>query len=200
MVFCTGYRQEFPFLNTVINSSSSKPYPTASDADVRDIWKRDDPTVAFIGFLRPSLGAIPPISEMQTQLWVLNLVAPHRIHRPLLPQEEPHYRLITSKTARIQYGIDHESYVYQLALDMESAPSLTEVLKLCLQQKNNHRWRLPLTWAFGANFNSKFRLCGPWKCEESAVDIMMGELWETVQRRNIFYGEQGPQTMDCSLF
>ncbi|GKU08193.1 unnamed protein product, partial [Fusarium langsethiae] len=72
IIFCTGYRQTFPFLaGTDVNHTD---HPSSY---VRGIWKRENPNIGFIGFVRPSLGAIPPLSEMQAQLWVLNLVAPY---------------------------------------------------------------------------------------------------------------------------
>lgn len=57
VVFATGYKRTFPFFETENLGGS---YPSASDANVREIWKRDDSTVGFIGFVRPNLGAIPP--------------------------------------------------------------------------------------------------------------------------------------------
>lgn len=201
IVFATGYKQEFPFLNN--NNASSKgdakPYPTASEADVREIWRRDDPTVGFFGFIRPSLGAIPPLSEMQAQLWVLNLTAPHRIPQPLLPDDEPHYRLLHPPGSRVQYGVDHESYVYQLALDMDSAPGVLEIVNLGLQDGGNRMWRLPLTWALGANFNTKFRLRGPWKWD-GAVDVLADELWQTVARRGWFFGHFSLSALPMMVF
>ncbi|ORY57754.1 uncharacterized protein BCR38DRAFT_353799 [Pseudomassariella vexata] len=175
VIYCTGYRQEFPFLQSQHHN-----------ANVRDIWNRDDPNVGFIGFIRPSLGAIPPLAEMQAQLWVLNLVAPERVNR-LDPDDEPHYRLITPKSARVRYGIDHESYIYQLALDMNSAPSLSQILSLACDGPRHQLWRLPLVWALGANFNTKFRLYGPWQWD-GAPEILVDELWETITRRPIFFG------------
>ncbi|RYO80389.1 hypothetical protein DL766_007150 [Monosporascus sp. MC13-8B] len=172
LIFCTGYKQTLPFLNG-----------SPSDADVRGIWRRDDPTVGFIGFMRPNLGAIPPLAEMQAQLWVLNLLAPERVGR-LLPQDEPHYRLVSKKNARIRYGVDHESYAYQLALDMNAAPSFWDMVRMSLEGPG---WKLTLTWALGANFTTKFRLCGPWKWD-GAADVMTGELWDTVARRELFFG------------
>lgn len=186
IVFCTGYKQEFPFLNTTA-SKTGRPYPTANEADVRDIWRRDDPSVAFIGFIRPSLGAIPPLSEMQAQLWVLQIATPSRIPRPLLPDDEPHYRLLHPPNSRVKYGVDHESYVYQLALDMDSAPGALEVVQLGLKAGGNRKYRLPLVWALGANFNAKFRLRGPWQWD-GATDVLCDELWETVARRGVFFG------------
>lgn len=51
VAFCTGYKQEFSFLNNAANKAG-RPYPTAEQAHVRNIWRRDDPTVAFMGFIR----------------------------------------------------------------------------------------------------------------------------------------------------
>lgn len=111
VVLCTGYKQVFPFWNNQQEHSdwNGKPYPTAADANVRDIWRRDDPSIGFIGFVRPSLGAIPPISEMQAQLWILQIAAPARIRRPLGVDDETHYRLKPATNARIQYGRSHRS-------------------------------------------------------------------------------------------
>ena len=41
---------------------------------MRGVFKTDDPTIGFIGFKRPFFGAIPPLAELQTQLWILNLL------------------------------------------------------------------------------------------------------------------------------
>ncbi|KAK7229147.1 hypothetical protein V2G26_001317 [Clonostachys chloroleuca] len=37
------------------------------------------------------------------------------------------------------------------------------------------------TWAMGSNFNTKFRLVGPWKWK-GAAEIMEGELFDVVKR------------------
>lgn len=71
-------------------------------------------------------------------------------------------------------AVDHESYAYQLALDMGSAPCITHVM--------SKGWKVFFTWAMGANFNTKFRLVGPWKCEELAQEIMTTELFNVVRR------------------
>lgn len=107
-------RQEFPFLDSS--------YPVPSDATCRDIIVPTDPSVSFIGFVRPGVGAIPPISEMQAQLWTLILrgkLSP--------PSSTPHYYLLVKEQARIKYGVDYSSYVAQLATDMGSQPSLREL-------------------------------------------------------------------------
>ena len=50
VIYATGYKQEFNFFDP------NDDYGTPSNADVRDIVKTGDESVAFIGFLRPGLG------------------------------------------------------------------------------------------------------------------------------------------------
>jgi len=50
VILATGHTQDFMFLDAS--------YPRFGDANVRNIWKESDPSVAFIGFVRPSFGKI----------------------------------------------------------------------------------------------------------------------------------------------
>lgn len=186
VILCTGYKQTFPFLHS--EDSGSHKYPLPNEADVRGIWKRDDPTIGFIGFVRPSFGAIPPLAEMQAQLWVANLLAPEKIPRKLCPEDELHYRLHCPPGARITYGVDHESYAYQLALDMGSAPGVCDILKLMFHNYQQRGWRLPMIWALGAHFITKFRLKGPWEWDGALALFISNEFWHTITRRPIIFG------------
>lgn len=188
IVLCTGYRQSFPFLNTTENKTPELRYPTPDNANVRHIWKRDDPSVGFIGFVRPSLGAIPPLAELQAQLWVTNLLAPHNIPRPLVPEDEGHYKLRSMPGARITYGVDHESYAYQLALDMGSAPGLWDIIQLCSCKRVAQSLKLIIIWVFGAHINTKFRLRGPWRWDGAVSLLTSDEIWQTITRRPILFG------------
>ncbi|KAK3494253.1 FAD/NAD(P)-binding domain-containing protein [Neurospora hispaniola] len=217
VIFCTGYNQEYPFFTahnaSLCNKSgkAAKRYVVEhTERNVRGIWNRDDPSVGFIGFLRPSLGAIPPLAEMQAQLWIVQLVAPHWIPRPLDSKDEEHYRLRHPAESRVKYGVDHESYVYQLGLDMDSAMGVMEVLRRGLwergvgalwkgegdgtwkktkkkkKKKKKNGWKLPLVWGLGANYNVKFRMKGPWRWE-GAEEVMETELWRMIKRRRWFW-------------
>jgi dimethylaniline monooxygenase (N-oxide forming) len=188
LIYCTGYQHKFPFLKAP-NGESPETRSVTELTDVRGIWNRAEPTLGFIGFIRPSLGAIPPLAELQTQLWILNLVARHRIPRSLQPEDEKHYRLLTKPDARVQYGVDHESYAYQLALDMGSAPGFWDMLNIAYQTLGSRSWRLPLIWALGANFNTKFRLLGPWQWDGAPSLIVSDEFWLTITRRPLFFGK-----------
>lgn len=71
-------------------------------------------------------------------------------------------------------AVDHESYAYQLALDIGAAPTITYVM--------TKGWKVFFTWAMGSNFNPKFRMVGPWKRESEAVGVMENELFSVVKR------------------
>jgi dimethylaniline monooxygenase (N-oxide forming) len=181
VILATGYKQTFPFFEAK--------YPSASDADVRGIWKRDDSTIGFIGFVRPGLGAIPPLSEMQAQLWILNLIAPNRITHALLPKDEHHYRILPPPGARINYGVEHESYAYQLGVDIGCAAGFWEVLAIGWKSSLPGGWyKIPLVWAVGSNYNAKFRLRGPWQWDD-AEKVLAVELWDTITRRGGLMGK-----------
>lgn len=130
------------------------------------------------------LGAIPPLAEMQAQLWVLRLLQdqfPNQVPTQTVPESINSYELDYKLHFRCGYdfstskrGIDHESYAYQLALDIGSAPKISYIM--------GKGWKLFYTWAMGSNFNTKFRLIGPWKWEPGAEQIMRGELYNVVKR------------------
>jgi dimethylaniline monooxygenase (N-oxide forming) len=116
VIYATGYRQDFSFLNKESN------YGTPAEADIRNVARTGDETVGFIGFVRPGVGAIPPIAEMQAFFWISLLK--DQVKKPLPP---PHYHLLVKDTARIKYGVDHSSYMSTLAKDIGSAPGLWEL-------------------------------------------------------------------------
>eukprot|EP00929_Paragymnodinium_shiwhaense_P118220 TRINITY_DN9013_c0_g1_i2.p1 TRINITY_DN9013_c0_g1~~TRINITY_DN9013_c0_g1_i2.p1 ORF type:complete len:756 (+),score=108.69 TRINITY_DN9013_c0_g1_i2:47-2314(+) len=80
IVFCTGYRQKFPFLSDEIRaglSSRQRPARHAADEDPLPeehfVVSTEDVGLGFIGFIRPNVGAIPPMAEMQVQWWLRRL-------------------------------------------------------------------------------------------------------------------------------
>jgi dimethylaniline monooxygenase (N-oxide forming) len=200
VIFATGYRREFPFL--------ADDYPQPEDCTVRGVYRDIKEGFGYIGMVRPSIGtsfflsppsppyvqvlikrnppgAIPPLAELQAQLFVSRLIAHHHpdLPRPPTPIHAlPSYDLDYALTPRAGYdffrtklGVDQESYAYQLALDMGAAPTASHVLR-------EYGWKVFYTWAMGPNFNTKFRLVGPWAAPEEAADVMRGELFSVVRR------------------
>lgn len=130
------------------------------------------------------IGAIPPLAELQAQLWVLRLLQGHypgQVLNRLDSKALKHYELDYKIHPRGNYdffntkrAVDHESYAYQLALEIGSAPCITHIL--------TKGWKVLFTWAMGPNFNTKFRLVGPWKKEREAEEIMRNELFDVVKQ------------------
>ncbi|EFQ31101.1 dimethylaniline monooxygenase [Colletotrichum graminicola M1.001] len=183
VVLATGYVRRFSFL--------AEDYPEPNELDVRGIWRRSDVTTGFIGFVRPGIGAIPPLAELQAQLWVLNLVRhqyPQQVPTPSLSPGQGayadaigHYEVDYALKARgghdffkTKHGVEQESYAYQLALDMGAAPTISFMAR--------QGFKAFFTWAMGSNFNTKFRLVGPWKWEAGALAIMRSELFQVVSQ------------------
>ncbi|KAF6834666.1 dimethylaniline monooxygenase [Colletotrichum plurivorum] len=183
VVLATGYVRRFFFLG--------EDYPKPDELDVRGIWRRGDVTAGFIGFVRPGIGAIPPLAELQAQLWVLNLLRhqyPQQVPSPMAapgeaayPDSVPHYEVDYALKARgghdffkTKHGVEQESYAYQLALDIGSAPTVSFMMR--------QGFKAFFTWAMGSNFNPKFRLVGPWKWKAGALEVMRGELFDVVKQ------------------
>lgn len=174
MILCSPqsrYKQTFPYLDET--------YPTASDARIRNIIHPSHPDIAFIGFVRPGVGAIPPIAEQQSMWWTSLITGQMSI-----PTDPPHYHLLAAKGSRIQYGVDHSAYMSTLARDFGGAPGLMELYR-------RHGLRILLTYCFGASFVTFYRLIGPFE-SPVAPRIARTELAETILRRgilgNLFFG------------
>ncbi|KAJ7771658.1 FAD/NAD(P)-binding domain-containing protein [Mycena metata] len=166
VVYATGYRQEFSFLD------KEGGYATPGEADVRNVVKSGDESVGFIGFVRPGVGAIPPISEMQAFFWIALLKK--QVKMPLPP---PHYHLLVKDTARIKYGVDHSAYMSTLAKDIGAAPGLWELWW-------EHGTHVLVCYCFGAAFTTFYRLTGPYR-SPLAPQITKTELWDTITRRGL---------------
>lgn len=158
-----------------------------------------------------SLGAIPPLAELQAQLWIYRWLQHRHSNKlirknplgsvddttPLLncPPDESviaPYELDYALHARGNYdlftdkrGVDHESYAYQLALDLGAAPTFWHMV-------TKTSWRCVYTWAMGPNFNTKFRLVGPWANPGVAKPIIEGELYGVVKRTGGWFCEFNP--------
>lgn len=164
VVLATGYRQEFGWLGPE--------YRRPDELDVRGVAHSSDLSVGYLGFLRPGVGAIPPMAEMQAQLFFL--LADGKVRVPTSPE---HYHLLQGAGARITYGVDYSSYMSTLARDMGSAPGLLPLWR-------EYGWFVTLVYCFGAAFPSFYRLTGPYKSPK-AEGVVKEELWETIRRRGL---------------
>ncbi|KAF7970659.1 hypothetical protein HWV62_23302 [Athelia sp. TMB] len=166
VIYATGYTQDFSFFD------KDAGYKSPGEADIRNIAATGDESVGFIGFVRPGVGAIPPIAEMQTMFWISLIKG--QVRKPLPP---PYYHLLVKETARIKYGVDHSTYMSTLAKDIGAAPGLWELWW-------EHGTHVLFCYCFGAAFTSFYRLIGPYR-SDAAPGVVKGEIWETITRRGI---------------
>jgi len=165
LIYATGYRQEFDWLG--------EGYPRGPEkVDTLEMLDSSDPSMAWIGHVRPGVGAIPPIAEEQAMLWALLLQK-----RAPIPKDPGYYRLLASKKARIQYGVDHSTYSHALADAFGGAPTLTELYW-------QYGLKVLVAYCFGAAFTPFYRLVGPYK-SEVAPEIVKTEIWEVICRRGL---------------
>ena len=61
IIMCSGYHASFPFFDASVNPG------TDQRKWFRYIFYNDDPSLAFVGFVRPIVGSIPGISELQSR-------------------------------------------------------------------------------------------------------------------------------------
>jgi len=133
------------------------------------------PRLGFIGFVRPNVGAIPPMSEMQVMWWLQNLQG--KVQRMDNnhdnPRRIPSYMVLGRK---YQYGVDYGNYMHRLAEDMGAAPTLG-----CLLKSPKPLVAL-YTYCQGQAHIPLFRLVGPYASDE-CMATTTGELWDVCCRR-----------------
>jgi len=167
VVFATGYRQKFPFLRSAKSADESDdPLPAQ-----HFIVDPDEPRLAYIGFIRPNVGAIPPMAEMQAMWWT------RRLANALTPETEKNqldracYKL---HGCHLPYGVDYGYYMFALSREIGSMPSLRHWFF-----KN---WRICATCAFGQAHVPIFRLQGPFRTG-AAEDTCSDELYRVLLKR-----------------
>jgi len=165
VVLATGYKQKFPFLkNTAADEKMDDPLPTK-----HFMINPEDPRMAYIGFIRPNVGAIPPMSELQAMWWAEKLE--DKVVEDNSNLDTECYKLTGS---RLKYGVDYGYYMFALAREINAVPSLMHWL-----------FRSPkvfLACCFGQAHVPIFRLQGPFAskdCEET----VRGELFNVICKR-----------------
>eukprot|EP00939_MAST-03C_sp_MAST-3C-sp1_P001414 g1414.t1 len=176
VVFATGYRQRFPFLPD---------HPTCSVTGdhamppVRGICFAKEPRLAFIGFLRPNVGAIPPMSELQVYWWLRGIVD-GRISLDDGRLQERSYALLGDCHKTRTYGADYGLYMERLAADIGASPNMLQLF--CRSPK------AAVAYALGQCFVPFYRIMGPCApCRAREQDELMltcdVELWGAFKRR-----------------
>eukprot|EP00977_Amphora_coffeiformis_P010049 scaffold2353_cov167-Amphora_coffeaeformis.AAC.40 len=190
IICATGYRQSFPFLDSkikkefqqgkwdIMSDVHGEKYAIDEDALPSDhfIASPRRPNLGFIGFVRPNVGAIPPMSELQVMWFLQNLQG--KVHRQdrFLPIARPSYLVLGNK---YPYGVDYGNYMHRVAEDIGAAPTFS-----VLATKASHPIRALYTYARGQAHIPIFRLQGPYASKQ-CWDTFENELWEVCKKRGI---------------
>jgi dimethylaniline monooxygenase (N-oxide forming) len=110
VVYCTGYRITFPFLDPALISAPDNDLPL-----FRRVFHPDIPGIYFVGLLQP-LGAIMPLAELQST-WICDHLAgryvlppPHELRADMEAERAAMFkRYVASKRHTMQ--VDFEDYV-----------------------------------------------------------------------------------------
>lgn len=150
VIFCSGFKVKFPFL------------PIAHEKwDWRKLYKKifypDLPNIGFVGFARPNIGAMPPVTELQARYFAA--VASDRVQLPehsqmeLIIAQDAHKaaKLKPLVVERVTGIVSFVPFMYELAELIGCRPVLTHLIK-----------RPKVLWSvlFGTVAAPHFRLCG----------------------------------------
>ena len=150
VIFCSGFKVKFPFL----------PIPSEGwdwGKLYKKIFHPDLPNIGFVGFARPNIGAMPPVTELQARYFAA--VASGRVSLPELAEMELIIAQDAQKTAkfkplvanRVTGIVSFVPFMYELAELIGCRPVLSELVK-----------RPKVLWSvlFGTVAAPHFRLCG----------------------------------------
>jgi len=189
IVLATGYRQSFPFLHEDIKEEfrvernkigieemKSGKYTHATNEDhlpsQHFITGRYRSRLGFIGFARPNVGAIPPMSELQVMWWLQRMKGEIKI-MPQTSSEPPLYLVLGHKYT---YGVDYGNYMHRIAEDIDAAPNLITLAQ------SKEPLKMLYTYCIGQSHIPLFRLQGPYESKE-CWDVCVGELWRVCLKR-----------------
>lgn len=134
IIFCSGYKTSFPFLN-------EGNYNIPINDHFKFMFNNDDPSLAFIGFARPIVGSIPGLAEMQSmyasKVFSNKITLPNKKVRDFIIEKDKKSQLLMyGKTSmRISGLVHHFKYSDELAVESEIYPNY---FKLFL--KNPKKW------------------------------------------------------------
>jgi dimethylaniline monooxygenase (N-oxide forming) len=135
-------------------------------------------SLVFIGFVRPTFGAVPPLAEMQARWFAL--LCSNKLQLPdtmiMINRIRSYVRYITHlftpfRTNRITTLTDFLSFSDDMARDIGCRPNLGLTMLL----HDPHQW---LRCMIGPISNVQYRLCGPHANPEQARHRLLITKWK----------------------
>lgn len=169
IVCCTGFAPEFPFLQ------EHEPTLAMQGRNSRALYKRmivpgEGVAIAWLGYVRPGIGSVPPCAEMQAR-YLAQLISGERA----LPSEHEMERDI-----RLHAELD----LKQFRADAERLPTLTDFFRFMetmadavgcrppLRRLFLRQPRTALKILFGPLCAAQYRIAGPGADPEKACDTL----------------------------
>ncbi|VAW45357.1 hypothetical protein MNBD_GAMMA03-1829 [hydrothermal vent metagenome] len=127
VIFCTGFKVSFPFL-------------AKTKVDFRNFYKMCfDPnlgkTLCFIGFARPAIGSLPPVSELQAR-WFSRILSGERrlpnkdmLNMEIEQDRHKHQKTFKVVSNRLNNLVDFTSYMDDIAEHVGCKPKLKNLIK-----------------------------------------------------------------------
>eukprot|EP00931_Biecheleriopsis_adriatica_P060950 TRINITY_DN3661_c0_g2_i1.p1 TRINITY_DN3661_c0_g2~~TRINITY_DN3661_c0_g2_i1.p1 ORF type:complete len:585 (-),score=94.66 TRINITY_DN3661_c0_g2_i1:164-1918(-) len=202
LVMCTGYRDVFPFLKGNVGRSTT---PLAvPEGNVRRLYKHIfhpdvGASLAFIGFVRPTTGGIPPCAEMAARYFALVLSGQRQLPRNLAELTRAECELDTKYyrlSPDVKTLVGYKDWMDSMA---ELVGCEVKLMRYVL------RPRLFVRLCLGSLLPSQYRLRGPGKLPELSMATILsvpvaatpsqsaGEAWRSWLRhlgiRPLFAGD-----------
>jgi len=150
VIFCTGFDTKTPFLNGL--GAGSQRYLHTFDPAI-------GPSLAFIGFLRPAYGAIPPLAELQARWFALlqsghlQLPSQERMHECIEHWTRFRADIFRAVRGRLDYLVDHTPFCDELSAQIGCKPTLDAIRRESLAFR--------LRFFAGPFVAAQYRLTGP---------------------------------------
>lgn len=162
VLMCTGYRQAFHFMDD-LSVDFGRLYHRVFSPSIGG-------SVAFIGFARPAIGAIPPIAEMQAR-WFAQVCSGHRtlpsapeMGRVALAEQAARRRQFGGAADRLESLVDYTTYQDTLADEIGCRPDLVQLART----DPRRAWKL----FAGPFIGAQFRIVGPHARPDAAYETL----------------------------
>jgi len=167
VLLCTGYKDDFPFLESVVSVSA-----------VRDLYKHAfhpdiGSSIAWIGFVRPGTGGVPACSELTARYWSLLLSNKRKLpddwkQRISLEKQSEDSQFFLGRVKTLVFWGD---FVESMGHHIGCTPNLFKIL-----------FTQPTLWYrlyYGALVPFQFRLNGPHASPDFALKVIKDVPLET---------------------